>query len=116
MKSLRLNKAIGCLMFLFFLTNESIAQNNKSTEIKSDSLYQGEVSCGTCMFKMKGEGCTLAVKINQQFYFVEGAGIDDFGDAHAENGFCNAIRKASIKGSFSNDIFIVKEILLDKQR
>ena len=107
-------KIIGCLMFLFFFTTESFAQNNSSAEIKSDSLYQGEVSCGTCMFKMKGAGCKLAVKINQQYYFVDGAGIDDFGDAHAENGFCNAIRKASIKGAISNSVFTAKEILLDK--
>jgi len=109
-----IQKAIRCLLFLFIFTTESFAQNKSSTEIKSDSLYQCEVSCGTCMFKMKGAGCKLAVKINQQYYFVEGAGIDDFGDAHADDGFCNAIRKATIMGEIKKDVFVAKKITLSK--
>lgn len=109
-----LQKAIGSLAFLFFFTTVSIAQNNSSAELKSDTLYQGEVSCGTCMFKMKGNGCKLAVKINEQFYFVEGLGIDDFGDAHAEDGFCNAIRKAKMMGEIKKDVFVAKKITPSK--
>lgn len=101
------------LLFLLF-ANLSRAQSNISNGIKADSLYNGEISCGTCMFKMKGNGCKLAVKINEQFYFVEGAGIDDFGDAHANDGFCNAIKKATMTGTISNNIFIAKEIVPEK--
>jgi hypothetical protein len=33
------------------------------------------------------------------FYFVDKANIDDLSDAHAETGFCNAIRKARLHGN-----------------
>ena len=33
--------------------------------------------------------------------------IDDFGDAHAEDGFCNSIRKAKVKGHVEESIFVV---------
>ena len=65
-----------------------------------------KASCGECQFKMKGEGCKLAVKMNGKFYFVDKAGIDDFGDAHAETGFCNTIRKASVQGKVVNKKFV----------
>ena len=113
--ALAIRRAIASFILVLLLNTFSWGQNISSLESKSDSLYQGEVSCGTCMFKMKGNGCQLAVKINEKFYFVEGAGIDDYGDAHAENGFCNAIRKAKIKGEVVNNNFRVKEILLDKK-
>ena len=36
---------------------------------------------------MKGKGCSLAIRLNGQTYFVDGTGIDSFGDAHASDGF-----------------------------
>ena len=67
-----------------------------------------EASCGQCMFGMKGRvGCDLAVKFNNVSYFVEGAHIDDYGDAHAGNGFCNCIRKARVRGEIEEDRFRV---------
>jgi hypothetical protein len=69
-------------------------------------VLMAEAACGQCQFKMKGEGCTLAVKMNDKFYFVDKAGIDDFGDAHAETGFCNTIRKASVQGKVVNKKFV----------
>ena len=65
-----------------------------------------DAACGQCQFNMKGKGCTLAVKMNGKFYFVDKADIDDFGDAHAETGFCNAIRKASVQGKVVNKKFV----------
>lgn len=64
-----------------------------------------EAACGQCRFGLKGEGCDLAVRINGTAYFVEGTAIDDHGDAHASDGFCNAIRKATIKGNIVNNRF-----------
>lgn len=77
--------------------------------IQKEKQYQCEVSCGTCMFHMQGKGCKLAVKIKHKYYFVEGAGIDDFGDAHALDGFCNAIKKAKVRGVIQNDIFVARK-------
>ncbi len=60
-----------------------------------------EASCGQCKFGLDSQnGCDLAVKIDNQAYFVEGAHINDFGDAHDENiGFCNVVRKAEVTGN-----------------
>lgn len=63
-------------------------------------------SCGQCRFGMKGKGCNLAVRIDGKAYFVTGTSIDEHGDAHASDGFCNAIRKAEVKGRILNDRFV----------
>ncbi|WP_165929482.1 DUF6370 family protein [Pseudocnuella soli] len=65
-----------------------------------------EASCGQCRFGLKGDGCSLAVRIDGKAYFVDGSNIDDHGDAHATDGFCNAIRKAEVKGKVANDRFV----------
>ena len=65
-----------------------------------------DAACGQCQFKMPGKGCTLAIKIKGKPYLVDKAGIDDFGDAHAETGFCNAIRKANVQGQVVNKKFV----------
>lgn len=57
-----------------------------------------ETSCGQCKFNMKGEECNLAVRINGKAYFVDGVNIDDHGDAHAKDGFCQRVRKAEVSG------------------
>ena len=75
-----------------------------------------EASCGQCMFAMDEQvGCDLAVRIDTKAFFVEGASIDDFGDAHAEDGFCNSIRRAKVKGHLQESIFVVTsfELLSD---
>lgn len=116
MSVFNVKKTTAVILLIFFFSGYCNAQTNHSPIIQSDSLYQAEVSCGTCLFKMKGEGCKLAVRIKEKCYFIEGRGIDDFGDAHAEDGFCNAIRSASVKGEVVKDVFVAREILLNKQR
>ena len=68
-----------------------------------------EASCGQCQFGLKSQmGCDLAVKIDDKAYFVQGAHIDDYGDAHDKNiGFCNVIRKVKVTGTIENDTFKV---------
>jgi hypothetical protein len=46
---------------------------------------------------MEGHGCELAVRIDGKPYFVDGT-CRFHGDAHASDGFCTAIRKASVIG------------------
>ena len=62
-----------------------------------------ETACGECQFKLDGKGCHLAVKIDGKAYFVDGTSIDDHGDAHAKDGFCNAVRKAEMQGELINN-------------
>ena len=97
------------ILLLSFTTMGSMEQ--KSLEVnQKEKQYRCIVSCGTCMFQMEGKGCKLAVKIDTTYYFVEGAGIDDFGDAHATDGFCNAIKKAKVRGVIQGNIFVANKI------
>ncbi|MFM2392864.1 MAG: hypothetical protein RLZZ546_846 [Bacteroidota bacterium] len=73
-----------------------------------------EAACGQCQFHMKEkEGCDLAIKIdNKNTYFVKGTSIDDHGDAHSHDGFCNTIRKAKVVGKIENNRFVVQSFRL----
>lgn len=77
---------------------------NKKDPAKKSQI--AEASCGQCNFKMHGEGCALAVRIDGKSYFVEGTSIDEHGDAHAKEGFCNAVRKAEVQGEVKDGKFV----------
>ena len=96
------NSFITLLAVLIFALN---ANAQTSTQQKMDTLLV-EASCGECQFGLKGKSCDLAVRINGKAYFVEGTKIDDHGDAHAKDGFCNAIRQAKVVGTIINDRFV----------
>jgi len=75
-----------------------------------------ELSCGQCQFGLTTQdGCDLALRIDGEAYFVDGANIDDFGDAHdLETGFCEVIRKAEVEGELIENRFKVSSVnLLD---
>ncbi len=94
----------------FFFALTSIAQNKQTVSSNPDSrkkVLVVETACGECQFKMKGNGCNLAVRINGKDYFVDGTSIDDHGDAHSDDGFCNSIRKAQVQGDTSNNRYKV---------
>ncbi|WP_375418993.1 DUF6370 family protein [uncultured Hymenobacter sp.] len=58
-----------------------------------------EAACGQCRLGLPGKGCDLAVRLSGgRAYFVTGTGIDAHGDAHADDGFCNAVRQARVRG------------------
>jgi hypothetical protein len=71
-----------------------------------------DAACGQCQFGMKGNGCELAVRIDGKSYFVDGTSIDSHGDAHADDGFCAAIRKAAVVGEIKDTRFVVSEFKL----
>lgn len=71
-----------------------------------------ELACGECQFRMTGTNCDLAVRISGRSYFVAGFHIDQFGDAHATNGFCNSIRPARVIGHVEHDWFVAEKIEL----
>ncbi|AOW21127.1 DUF6370 family protein [Urechidicola croceus] len=81
---------------------------------KKNEIITAEVSCGQCQFGLKSqEGCDLAIRIDEKSYFVDGANIDDFGDAHDEHtGFCEVVRKGNVSGSIVNNRFQVSSIEL----
>ena len=95
-------------IFLLIVGNSLYAQEKK--EPKPQVV---EVSCGQCKFGMtEKKGCDLAVRIDGKSYFVEGTKIDDYGDAHAHDGFCEAIRKAEVVGEIKGNRFVVTQFKL----
>ena len=93
---------------LLFTALLSSAQEKKEV-LKSQIV---EVSCGECNFGMKGKSCDLAVRIDGKTYFVDGTKIDDHGNAHAKDGFCEVIRKAEVTGKIVNNRFQAKTFIL----
>lgn len=100
-------------MLFLFIGIATQAQDKK----KFDKPTIVEASCGECQFGMKGKSCDLAVRIDGKSYFVDGTKIDQHGDAHAKDGFCNAIRKASVTGSIVKDRFVATSFtLIDEKK
>jgi hypothetical protein len=66
-----------------------------------------EAGCGRCLFDLEGKDCTLAVRYEGTARFVTGTSIDQHGDAHADDGFCNAIRRAHVTGRIEGENFAV---------
>jgi hypothetical protein len=75
-----------------------------------------EVSCGQCKLGLPGKSCDLAVRIKGKAYFVDGTSIDEHGDAHAKEGFCNAIQKAEVQGEIVEGRFKVTYFKLIKAK
>ncbi|MFV5702235.1 DUF6370 family protein [Flavobacterium sp. XS2P12] len=100
-------KQLATLIFLFSVALAS-AQDKKE-QPKSQIV---EAACGQCQFKMEGHGCELAVRIDGKTYFVDGTSIDSHGDAHANDGFCAAVRKAEVVGKVENNRFKVTSFKL----
>ena len=74
-----------------------------------------EAACGQCQFRMtEKSGCDLAVKIDGESYFVDGTTIHDHGDAHADDGFCQAIRQVEVKGEIVDGRFKAESFTLKK--
>lgn len=102
-------KKILYLAILFSATFASAQDKDKKEEPKPQIV---EASCGQCQFGMEGHGCELAVRIDGKPYFVDGSSIDSHGDAHANDGFCTAIRKAEVVGKVVDNKFKVTSFKL----
>ena len=101
------------LFILFLFVGIATQAQDKKTTEKPQIV---ETACGECQFGMKGNGCDLAVRIDGKAYFVDGTTIDQHGDAHAKDGFCNAIRKASVTGKVENNRFKATSFTLVKEK
>lgn len=102
------------MKYLFFILAFSLSAVISSAQSKDHAvgridplkkLQVVDAACGQCKFGLKGKGCNLAVRVNGRSYFVDGMDIDNFGDAHADDGFCNAVRKAEVQGELVNNRF-----------
>lgn len=84
--------------------------DGRSTSTQPDQTILVEVSCGECQFGLPGTGCDLAVRIDGTAYYVDGSAIDDHGDAHAEDGLCNAIRQGRVVGRVEKGRFVATSV------
>lgn len=101
------------VLLLLTLVSLSVSAQDKK-EIKNQVV---EASCGQCNFGMTSKkGCDLAVKIDGHSYFVEGTKIDQHGDAHAHDGFCNAVKKAKVSGEIKDDKFVATDFALVEEK
>ena len=101
-------KSIVTLLFILTFSL-GFAQDKKETP-KTQIV---DASCGQCQFGMKSKsGCDLAIRMDGKSYFVEGTKLDDHGDAHAEDGFCSAIRKAEVSGEIVNEKYVATSFKL----
>lgn len=99
------------ILLIALITSTSVFSQVKpkktDTPDPTKPIQTVEVSCGECQFKLKGKSCDLAVRIDGKAYFVDGTDIDDHGDAHGKEGFCNAIRKAEVQGKVEKGRYVV---------
>ncbi|HET6721097.1 MAG TPA: DUF6370 family protein [Chitinophagaceae bacterium] len=101
-----------------FFGSSVFSQKIDSTVMKPDpakKIQIVEAACGECRFKLEGKGCDLAVRMDGKAFFVDGTDIDSHGDAHAKDGFCNAVRKAEVQGELVNNRFRVTYFKLLKE-
>ena len=109
------------LVFLFIVSSyfsaigQTATSKNAAVPDSTKKIQVVEASCGECNFKMEGKGCDLAVRINGKSYFVDGTTLDEHGDAHAADGFCESIRKAEVQGEIVNNRFKATYFKLLKQ-
>lgn len=87
-----------CISLLTSVSFSQVSKNGDSKPSDKKKVMTVEASCGECNFGLAGKSCDLAVKIDGKAYFVDGATIHDFGNAHDKYGFCNAVRKAEVQG------------------
>jgi hypothetical protein len=106
--------SIVCLLFISSAFGQK-SDPKVSTPDPNKKVQVVETACGECQFKLVGKGCDLAVRIDGKAYFVDGTDIDSHGDAHAKDGFCNAVRKAEVQGNLVNDRFKVSYFKLLKE-
>lgn len=107
-----MKKIIFFILLFAGITTQAQTKSKKTAE-KPQIV---ETACGECQFGMEGKGCDLAVRIDGKAHFVDGTTIDQHGDAHAKDGFCNAIRKASVTGKVENNRFKTTSFTLIKEK
>ena len=109
------------LVFSLFLISEVMAgcggcgpSRSKKSEKKGllesvprNNYIEGNVliSCGMCNFMNGDRDCALTIKVGSEVLTVRDVGIDDHGDSHARDGYCNVIKKVYVEGRVKGKSF-----------
>jgi predicted small secreted protein len=101
-------------IFLFVLSGLVITSCATMRNGSNDIDQVVEASCGICQLSMAGDECQLAIRVDGKDYYVEGSSLDDHGNPHAEDGMCNAVRQAHVKGTLKHGIYVVTTFELVK--
>ncbi len=112
---LSIMRTIIILFFSFCFALNAVGQSSSAKgkeQDKNKAIQEVEVSCGKCKLGLPGKGCDMAVRVDGKAYYADGASIDDFGDAHAHDGMCNAIRKAEVQGEVVDNRFKISYMKL----
>lgn len=102
---------LSCCFFALTSTGQHAASALPVAD-ESKPMQVLDVSCGKCKFGMPGKSCDMAVRVDGKAYYADGVDIDQFGDAHAHDGMCNAIHKAEVQGEIVDNRFKVSYIKL----
>ena len=103
---IKIMKSVLIILCSNFFISIVWGQTTKSSSPDPNKKIQvADISCGKCKLGLPGKTCELAVRIDNKAYYVDGANIDSFGDAHADDGFCNAVRKAEVQGEIVDNRF-----------
>ena len=106
--------AVGCQPNESHLVFE-VEENQRSASVGpvlEVNLTEVDASCGQCQLGMPGNGCDLAIRLKGKVYYVDGSSIDDHGDAHADDGLCNCVRKAIVSGKVVDERFVASDMKL----
>ena len=82
---------------------ESVPRNNY---VEGNVL----ISCGMCNFMNGDNDCALAIKVGSKVFSVKGVDIDDHGDSHAKDGYCNVIKKVYVEGRVRGKSFTANKM------
>lgn len=103
---IKIMKSVLIILCSNFFISIVWGQTTKSSSPDPNKKIQvADITCGKCKLGLPGKTCELAIRIDDKAYYVDGANIDSFGDAHADDGFCNAIRKAEVQGEIVDNRF-----------
>lgn len=109
-----MEKILISLLFIVSCTESQTGYESFGEMNPDAALHTVKTSCGECNFGLPGDDCTLAIRMDDKTYFVQGTHIDSFGNAHGDDGFCNAIRKAEVQGTVKDSFFVVSYFRLLK--
>lgn len=113
MRNTTLRLPVTCLLMLTICGCAAQDRGPTAVSLAEGEAQLVEAGCGTCIFHMPDvEGCPLAVRIDGKPYLVQGSDIDDHGDAHADDGLCNAARQARVAGHIEDDVFVATQFEL----
>ena len=80
--------------------------------IPRNNYIEGNVliSCGMCNFMNGDNDCAIAIKVGRDVLSLRDVGIDDHGDSHAKDGYCNVIKKVYVEGRVRGKTFIANKM------